>query len=232
VDSFYDASRSKNIESFIPKSRQKVLAVASTTSGDKISEKMPEWQLGPSLPDVRARACAVASDSDTIFLIGGHSNNSMAPLSSGYYMESDGNQWKELTSMIEARKDHACLYIELEDTNGILVTGGLGTDGQVLHSAEFYDLKAKKWTQVSSLKVGRTEHSMALNYGIPTVIGGLSGTEFLSSIEQFDKSSASWNVPLQRDWRIINHVLNSARYEMAVASIPVSRIGACDADVI
>ena len=54
---------------------------------------------------------------------------------------------------------------------------------------------------------------------------GLSGTEFLSSIEQFDKSSASWNVPLQRDWRIINHVLNSARYEMAVASIPISQVG-------
>ena len=56
------------------------------------------------------------------------------------------------------------------------------------------------------------------------VVTGLSGTEFLSSIEQFDKSSASWNVPLQRDWRIINHVLNSPRYEMAVASIPISRI--------
>ena len=58
-----------------------------------------------------------------------------------------------------------------------------------------------------------------------TTISGLSETEFLSSIEQFDKSSASWNVPLQRDWRIINHVLNSPRYEMAVASIPVSHIG-------
>ena len=46
-------------------------------------------------------------------------------------------------------------------------------------------------------------------------------------IEQFDKSSASWNVPLQRDWRIINHVLNSPRYEMAVASIPVHKVGVC-----
>lgn len=75
--------------------------------------------------------------------------------------------------MTEARKDHACLYIELEnDLDGILVTGGLGTEGQVLHSAEFYDIKAQKWTQVSSLKIPRTEHSMALIYGIPTVIGG------------------------------------------------------------
>ena len=54
---------------------------------------------------------------------------------------------------------------------------------------------------------------------------GLSDKGFLSSIEQFDKSSASWNVPLQRDWRIINHVLNSPRYEMAIASIPVHKVG-------
>jgi hypothetical protein len=32
-----------------------------------------------------------------------------------------------------------------------------------------------------------------------------------SNRPQFDKSSASWNVPLQRDWRIINHALNSPR---------------------
>jgi hypothetical protein len=53
---------------------------------------------------------------------------------------------------------------------------------------------------------------------------GLSGSQFLSSIEQFDKSSASWNVPLQRDWRIINHALNSPRYEMALASIPATKL--------
>ena len=43
-------------------------------------------------------------------------------------------------------------------------------------------------------------------------------------MEQFDKSSSSWNVPLQRDWRVINHALNAPRYEMAVASIPISRV--------
>ena len=56
------------------------------------------------------------------------------------------------------------------------------------------------------------------------ILLGLSGTQFLSSIEQFDKSSASWNVPLERDWRVINHALNTPRYEMTVASIPVSKI--------
>ena len=74
--------------------------------------------------------------------------------------------------MIEPRKDHACLYVELENTDGVLVTGGLDSNGQVLHTAEFYDIKEKKWTQISSMKIGRTEHTMALIYGIPTVIGG------------------------------------------------------------
>ena len=49
---------------------------------------------------------------------------------------------------------------------------GLGENGLVLDSAEFLDLNTKKWTKTSSLKVGRTEHVMALVYGIPTVIGG------------------------------------------------------------
>ena len=31
-------------------------------------------------------------------------------------------------------------------------------------------------------------------------------------------------MPLQRDWRVINHALNAPRYEMAVASIPISRV--------
>ena len=32
-------------------------------------EKLPEWKLGPSLPDVRARACA-AADTDVIYVFG------------------------------------------------------------------------------------------------------------------------------------------------------------------
>ncbi len=45
-------------------------------------------------------------------------------------------------------------------------------------------------------------------------------------MEQFDKSSASWNVPLERDWRTINSALSVPRYEMAVASVPVSKVKA------
>lgn len=57
---FTSLELSSSLESFIPRTRQ----------GKQEQKLMPQWQLGPSLPDVRARACAVASDARNIFLLG------------------------------------------------------------------------------------------------------------------------------------------------------------------
>ena len=67
---------------------------------------------------------------------------------------------------------------------------GFGASGEVLDSAEFLSSSSLRWTVASSLKQARAEHGMALVYGVPTAIGGLAGGEFLSAMEQFDKSSA------------------------------------------
>jgi len=106
--------------------------------------------------------------------------------------------------MLSPRRDHACIYGELETSAGVLVTGGLRVEDEVLSSAEFYDINTKEWHQVRSMKVARTEHSISLVYGLPTIIGGVNGDQFISSIEQFDKSGNSWNIPLEWDWRIVN----------------------------
>ena len=50
-------------------------------------------------------------------------------------------------------------------------------------------------------------------FTIIILVGGVNGNEFLSSMEQFDKSGSSWNVPLQRDWRILNTALTAPRYK-------------------
>ena len=52
----------------------------------------------------------------------------------------------------------------------------------------------------------------------------LTGDQFISSIEQFDKSSNSWNIPLERYWRIVNTALTLPRYEHTVATIPASQV--------
>eukprot|EP00095_Tigriopus_kingsejongensis_P003416 maker-scaffold1126_size61158-snap-gene-0.11 protein:Tk03416 transcript:maker-scaffold1126_size61158-snap-gene-0.11-mRNA-1 annotation:"hypothetical protein TRIADDRAFT_56004" len=185
-------------------------------------DKLPEWRLGPDLPEVMARSCAALVDNDTVIIVGGHDNSSSQSLPLGYMLKILDNQWTEIPNMNVPRRDHACLFVEFEKARGILVTGGLSDNEEVLDSAEFFDLQTEEWTITSGMKIGRTEHVMSLVYGIPTVIGGLSTRGFLTSIEQFDKSSASWNVPLERDWQIINNALGAPRYEMTAASLPVS----------
>ena len=42
------------------------------------------------------------------------------------------------------------------------------------------------------MKVARTEHTLSLVYGLPTIVGGVNGDQFIASVEQFDKSSNRW----------------------------------------
>ena len=53
------ATKPKNL---IPKTRQK--------SGNDKSSELPQWKLGTSLPDMRARGCAVSKGTDKIYFIG------------------------------------------------------------------------------------------------------------------------------------------------------------------
>ena len=128
------------------------------------------WKFGSELPHSVARGCA-AGTGDTVILSGGHDNSSTASLASVLRLSTETGGWEEVASMLEPRRDHACLFLELERTRGVLVTGGLGDRDQVLDTAEFFNLETEEWTRVSGLKIPRTEHAMSLVYGIPTVIG-------------------------------------------------------------
>jgi len=186
---------------------------------------------GPELPSSLARSCAVTSgDGGSIILVGGHGNDTTQSLDTVLQYQGSGGGWTTLPSLLTARRDHACMWVEFETSAGVLVTGGLGPGDEVLSSAEFYDVNTKEWHQVSSMKVARTEHTLSLVYGLPTIVGGVNGDQFIASVEQFDKSSNSWNIPLERDWRIMNTALTLPRYEHSVATIPSSQIENCGSE--
>ena len=59
------------------------------------------------------------------FLTGGHNTNStVKSLNTGLKLKVSTGTWTSITSMEIARREHACLYVEFEETKGILVTGG------------------------------------------------------------------------------------------------------------
>ena len=127
------------------------------------------WSSGPELPFVISRSCAMSTGS-SIILAGGQSNQSSS-LSLVLSLSKDQGEWTEEQSMLQPRRDHACLYVELEDRKGMLVTGGLGEEDEVLASGEFYDVSTGEWSMVGSMVMARTEHVMSMVYGMPTVIG-------------------------------------------------------------
>ena len=88
-----------------------------------------QWKLGSELPYTVGRGCAVSLD-NSIMLTGGHDNSSTASLSTVLKLSAETGGWEQVPSMLEARRDHGCLYVEMERARGILVTGGLGTNDQ------------------------------------------------------------------------------------------------------
>ena len=73
-----------------------------------------------------------------------------------YDMENE--EWSVQPEMRQKRKDHACIVVEISNERGILVTGGVDENDNLLNSVEFYSLTSESWKDLSSLKHGRTEH--------------------------------------------------------------------------
>jgi len=115
----------------------------------------------------------------------------------------------------------------MEGRKGMLVTGGVGQDEDVLSSGEFYDVSTGEWSMVSSLVAPRKEHVMSLVHDVPTAIGGVSGDQFLSSMEVFTMSEESAGRVLGREWRLSNKVLAVQRFQHAVAGVPRSKVKNC-----
>ena len=193
------------------------------------------WLPGPELPFILSRSCAVSTGS-AIILAGGYTNMSSTSMVMSLTREQG---WTMLESMKEARREHACLYVEMEGRKGMLVTGGVGQDEDVLSSGEFYDVSSGEWSMVSSLVVPRKEHVMSLVHDVPTAIGkncnyydagsslctgGVSDDQFLSSMEVFTMIEKSAGRVLDREWRLSNKVLAVQRFQHAVAGVPSSKV--------
>ena len=115
------------------------------------------WSDGPSLPEVRSRFCSVALDDSTFAILGGEMEG--APVSREMKTYAiDRIEWVSQPDMLVPRKDHACAVVMLGETKGILVSGGVGEDEQLLDSVEFYSLEDQTWKELSPLKMPRTEH--------------------------------------------------------------------------
>ena len=121
------------------------------------SERDSEWTNGPNLPEERARFCAVKLNGQTIAILGGETEEEMASATMKTYDLVNGD-WTTQPEMRQKRKDHACLMTEVDGEKGVLVTGGVDENDNLLGSVEFYSTESELWSDLADLKHGRTEH--------------------------------------------------------------------------
>ena len=62
------------------------------------------------------------------------------------------------SDMLVRRKDHACTLVKIDEERGVLVSGGVDGEDNLLDSVEFYNLETQEWQELSPLKKARTEH--------------------------------------------------------------------------
>jgi len=204
-------------------------------NGERVrtSEKLEgdTWTQGPSMPEGRSRFCAVALDDSSIAILGGEVPTSDGSSDISAAMKTynmDNADWTAQPDMLVGRKDHACALVKIDDERGVLVSGGVDADDNLLDSVEFYNLATQEWEELSPLKRARTEHGMAMIGGLVTVLGGVSNTEFLASLEVLDNAPMNSEAPLGFEWRLAAQTLTAPRYDFALAVAPVSALNLAD----
>ena len=64
---------------------------------------------------------------------------------------------------------------------------------------------------------------MAAISGLPTVVGGVSSNQFLSSVEVLD-NSLSDEAPMGLEWRVAAHSMATPRYDFALSAVPITQV--------
>ena len=88
---------------------------------------------------------------------GGETENSPSSADVKIY-DLEKSEWTAQPDMLVKRKDHACALVTLGEEKGILVSGGVNEDDQLLDSVEFFSIDKDEWKEVAHLKQARTEH--------------------------------------------------------------------------
>ncbi|HKE29577.1 MAG TPA: kelch repeat-containing protein [Bryobacteraceae bacterium] len=93
-------------------------------------------------------------------------------------------------SMTAARSQHAAALLP---DGRVLLTGGYGSQGEGMASAEIYDRSANAFTATASMSAPRRMHSsILLPDGRVLVVGGYSGSGPLATAEIYDPASSAF----------------------------------------
>jgi N-acetylneuraminic acid mutarotase len=163
-----------------------VLGGPGTAVVDRFDGK--RWRRESSLPGGRVNAPAAVSLAGKIYVIGGFSGSSNAPLTTVRVYDTASRRWSMAAPLPAPRGGHAAVVLD----GKIHVVGG-GNSESTIADHSVYDPVTGRWSEAAPLPRPEGSAAAVLFAGRLFAIGGRSGTSDYGDVFVYDPASDAWS---------------------------------------
>jgi serine/threonine-protein kinase PknK len=144
------------------------------------------WKGGDELPVPVQHAMAVTWSGTPVVLGGWRTEGTDTKVATDRVWRVVNSKWVELPPLLAPRAAAAAAVVG----DRIIVTGGVGADGQLLNTTEIFD--GTSWTSGAPLPTPRQLMGVAADEKAVYTVGGTSGTNALKTVESYDPVANKW----------------------------------------
>jgi serine/threonine protein kinase/N-acetylneuraminic acid mutarotase len=144
------------------------------------------WKGGDELPVPVQHAMAVTWSGTPVVLGGWRTDGADTTVATDKVWRVVNSKWVELPPLLQPRAAAAAAVVG----DRIIVTGGVGADGQLLNTTEIFDGAA--WTAGAPLPTPRQLMGVAADDKAVYTVGGTSGPSALKTVESYDPVANKW----------------------------------------
>jgi serine/threonine protein kinase/N-acetylneuraminic acid mutarotase len=144
------------------------------------------WKSGEDLPVPVQHAMAVTWRENPVVLGGWRTDGADARVATDQVWRVVNGRWTELPRLLQPRAAAAAAVVG----DRIIVTGGVGADGNLLSTTEVFD--GTSWKLAAPIPTARQMAGAASDGDVVYVLGGTSGNADLATVEAYDPAADTW----------------------------------------
>jgi serine/threonine protein kinase/N-acetylneuraminic acid mutarotase len=144
------------------------------------------WKSGDVLPVPVQRAMSVTWQDTPAVLGGWRTEGANSKVATDRVWRVVNSRWTELPPLLQPRAAAAAAVVG----DRIIVTGGVGADGNLLNTTEVFD--GTSWKLGAPIPTPRQMSGAASDGKLVYVLGGTNGTSDLATVETYDPAADTW----------------------------------------
>ena len=144
------------------------------------------WKGGEDLPVPVQHAMAVTWRENPVVLGGWRTEGADARVATDQVWRVVNGRWTELPRLLQPRAAAAAAMVG----DRIVVTGGVGVNGELLNTTEIFD--GTSWKLAAPIPTPRQMSGAASDGNLVYVLGGTNGTSDLATVEAYDPAADTW----------------------------------------